>query len=289
MQIHPFGVIMNPKERDTMFCPNCGKDCADANFCSMCGTRIREAETTEAACSAGTTSSQTDTQEDSYEFPVGSFSSCIGDHLKLHNHSLSMVSRIIFQKKNEILIPYDQLHRIVLARPKLGKSRFGYILFRYEGNKEIPIPELKNFGQDKTKLFIEEEKVELVYHIFCVLKTVAPASAKFSILSPSMTEDRLKKLTAEVDMDACFERFSPYRDRAVEYVCNAAHAQAQEARILVDTVFDARQAEIYAENPKLAIRDLNRIIADEKRKAEEKKRESQERANKRSWFLFFRL
>ena len=269
-----------------MFCPNCGKDCADANFCSMCGTRIREAETTEAACSAGTTSSQTDTQEDSYEFPVGSFSSCIGQYLKLYNHSLSMVSRILFQKKNETLIPYDQLQRIVLARPKLGKSKFGYILFRYEGNKEIPIPELENFGQDKTKLFVEEEKVELVYHIFCVLKTVAPASAKFSILSPSMTEERLKKLTAEVDMDACFERFSPYRDRAVEYICKAVHLQTEEARILVDTVFDARQAEIYAENPKLAIRDLNRIIADVKRKEEEEKRERENRARMRAYRRF---
>ena len=26
-----------------MFCPNCGKDCADANFCPKCGTQLQQA------------------------------------------------------------------------------------------------------------------------------------------------------------------------------------------------------------------------------------------------------
>lgn len=271
-----------------MFCPNCGKDCADANFCSMCGTRIRAAETTDTATVVGMPFSQTDTQEDAYVFPVGCYVSSTMNSLVLGKSSL-VIRKNIFGKKIEILISYDQLCSIILDKVYDKTPESGFLIVCYKGNEVVPMPGTGKNLINEPVSYVEKGYMDLVYHIFCALKTVAPASAEFSILSPSMTEERLEKLAAEVDMDACFERFSPYRDRAVEYVCNAVHIKAQEARILVDTVFDARQAEMYAENPKLAIRDLNRIVADGKRKEEEKKREREERANRRRWFLFFRF
>ena len=36
-----------------MFCPNCGKDCADSKFCSMCGTKIPDTEAMDAVWSVG--------------------------------------------------------------------------------------------------------------------------------------------------------------------------------------------------------------------------------------------
>lgn len=42
-----------------MFCSNCGKDCGDANFCSSCGTRLKE---TVAAVSAANSASDERTE-----------------------------------------------------------------------------------------------------------------------------------------------------------------------------------------------------------------------------------
>lgn len=298
-----------------MFCPNCGKDCQDARFCTPCGTNLQNDESLQAHQTAWSVGmpcphcggtklegqncafcgaqlldplqqpQQTDTQEDSYEFPVGSYMSSIGDFLNLGNVSLSITKGILF-KKIKTSIPYDQMNKVMLVRPRKDDASFGYLLFRYQDNKEVPIPDTGKFGPDKTTLIVRANKIDLFYHIFCVLRTVVPASAEFSIVTPPMTEGRLEKLAAEVNMGASFERFAPYRDRAVEYVCKAVDAEEKEARILVDTAFDARQAEMYAANPALAVRDLNRILADIKRQEEEEEQERETRARRRAYRRF---
>ena len=69
----------------------------------------------------------------------------------------------------------------MLVRPRKEDPASGYLLFRYEGNNEIPIPETAKLGQDKTTLIVHAKKMDLFYHMFCVLRTVVPASAEFSI------------------------------------------------------------------------------------------------------------
>lgn len=95
------------------------------------------------------------------------------------------------------------------------------------------------------------------YHIFCVIKTLAPAHVRFEVELPKQTKDIS---ASDIDLDGYFKRFNPYREEAAAAVCKEQGIKKENARILIDEVFDRYQKELYDAEPTMAIRDLNRVI-----------------------------
>lgn len=289
-----------------MFCPNCGNDCKDAKFCIKCGTKIQFEEVTQspnavwsvgmpcphcggtkldgnncAFCGAqlidpSQQSQRTDTEEDSYELPVGKYRVLAwGEAFKLENKGIYLKVLRGF-RKCETRIRYDQICKVRYVRSGTVERGSGEIAFRYTENKDIPFGLCTQRYLDKHCISFFEAEDLLYYHIFCVLKTLAPPSAEFILQSRAGDTDYLESIAAEVDLDDYFERFSPYREPAVELLCKATRVTKKEAVILIDNAFDVRQKAQYAAEPMLAVRDLNRIIREKKRLEEKKMQELNE-------------
>ena len=242
-----------------MFCPNCGKDCADSNFCPECGTQIRGLETKVVEKTRENTLSSTianvgEKWEGSSQIPTSGGYLGTNGSLVLFDSALSVCVNTLF-KKIRTQIPYNQLTTVIYSRP--GKQyASGALLLRGEGNKNIPIP--KNLMVDKCAILFPQEKDTLFYHIFYMLKAVAPRSTRFEMITPPVAKT-VDELAKSIDMEYFF-RYAPHRERTTDAICAKHGIPKETARALVNAEFDAWQVERYKEDPLEAIRDLNLVV-----------------------------
>lgn len=265
-----------------MFCPNCGNNCGDARFCTACGTQLRDIKVqeqqadksaTNAACDHATVNQKK--REGSTQIPTSGGYLGVSGSLVLFDSSLSVCVNSLF-KKTRTQIPYNQLTTVIYARPQKQHAN-GVLLLRGESNKNIPIP--KNLIGDKSAISFSQEQDTLFYHIFWMLKAVAPTTARFQMIVPQAP----KAAVESVNMDYFF-RYAPHRERTTDAICAKHGLPKETARALVNQFFDAKQKAAYAADPLDAIRDLNLIVADMRRReqrnnqadAERRKRQEQE-------------
>lgn len=248
-----------------MFCPNCGRNCGDDNFCADCGARLKK--NYNQATSAGAQSSSAipksvSAVQASTEIPTSiSNISYLGRRgVVLLYESAVSVSTGSGEFKKRIMIPFDQLVTVIYMRPTSNGWHDGIFLLRGEENRDKPIPEVRHMGLDDAAATIPLDKDTLFYHLYYLLKAVAPPTARFEMIIPKAKIKKLDELAKGIDFESLWNRFAPFRESAVEEICKEHKLKREAARALVDQEFDAKQKLRYEADPLDAIRDINLLV-----------------------------
>lgn len=285
-----------------MFCPNCGKDCGSAKFCTGCGTKIEENAGHSGAWSVGQPcphcggtkldgdhcafcgaqlvvagSEENVCQEDSYEIPYRKFYVlAAGVHMHIAKEFVTITKKVFFSK-NVIRIPYNRLKEVVFCRDELTH---GSITFRWcEGAvSDSNLVESSQLEEYTLKLG-SGEQCTLYFHVFHLFRILAP-EARFTTQVPLVDQRRLQEYGSIMNLDEYFIRFTPYRKRAVSAIKGEQAISDYEAKELVNALFNQKQNELYAADPSLAARDYNRRMKEINRIFEEEDRERLERAQR---------
>ena len=88
----------------TLFCPNCGKDCGDAKFCSECGQALRS--TNEVAAMDAKIP----------EPPVGIYENHDRDYVEMDATSITFCRNPFLGKTTKRTIRYDQIEAVSFAQ-----------------------------------------------------------------------------------------------------------------------------------------------------------------------------
>ena len=290
-----------------MFCPNCGHDCGEYRFCSQCGTQIMDYTVTEAqnrVCHGDPIAEkqpEVKRAEIAVELPCGIYEGAMSS-LALYERELVVKNQVSLFKIIETTIPYDKIKAVMYVR---GAAGFSHLLFRWEGNENLPIPEVQRFRKDPTTVTISQ-KADLLfynscsnvktmdvnddtlfYHIYYALKAIAPQTAVFRAEVQMQDMEKVKMLASKTDTNLYFAKYAPFRDQAVEEACRRTGAFQKIAREMIDWIFDERQERIYAEDLMAAVRDLN-LIAAEKARLKEIAAEEQRKENEQNRLVYAR-
>ena len=271
-----------------MFCPNCGKDCGSAKFCPECGEKLQQVAKKDAVWQVGMpcpncggtkldgsnclfcgaqliveVASEESKEEDSYEIPYRYYHasprgiSLAKDFIVIHRKQL-------FRKEEVFNVPFDQL---VEVKYKRELNKFGNLCFRWKHNGGNEYAQVVFDPEDTSS----SRASERFFHLFAVIKYLAPESTKFTLDIPASNRP-------DIDFDDYFRRFAPYRKRAAEAL-NAELALGKNAALeMIHTEFEIRQMKMYEEEPRLAIRDMNHVIAEWGRLCDEDDKKREERA-----------
>lgn len=290
-----------------MFCTNCGKDCGDSKFCSNCGTRIQNMEDKEvkqaaitgvicphcggmefkdgccAFCGVRLTSTQrqdSPMENVSANIPCGKYDGFVSS-LTLYERECVICNRVGLFKQYKTRIPYNKLTTVAYVRKKSG---FGFLLLRWEGNQNMPIPDISEWGKDPTTvsasnegrtLFFNSDKTKHIdavdgntffYHIFYMLKSICPNTVTFRMEVLGNDAAEMNEIAAKTDLSTYFERFAPHRDLAVKEMRERTGVAQDVAARVINQIFDERQKQIYSIDPTAALQDLNLIVAEQKRR-----------------------
>lgn len=230
-----------------MFCPNCGRNCGNERFCSGCGAHLlADASKFESAVA------------DSYDIPYGIYKD-FADRIELAKDVIVVHSWLIF-KTLKARIRYDQLEEVRYVNMGNGHGR---IFFAWQENgikKEI----LMSFS-----LNYEQVCYERFFHLFMLIKYLSPATVRFVLNIPTDSSHGY-------DCEAYFQKFHPYRKRAIDALSREYALPKKDAKEIIDVEFERRQVEMYNNDPALAVRDMNRVEAERNRQHEQKRCERQE-------------
>ena len=173
-----------------MFCPNCGKDCKDANFCPKCGTQLQQAVSPAvqsvwqvgmpcphcggtkldgnncAFCGAQLIvdiEPKEKIETKWSKIPLGVYEDLDRrGYLKLKEDCLVLKNG----RKREYTIPYDQITGLEFTRGKFFSA--GRLTIRWSGNDYVPFPKSYSAALlDETTFFChewDEEKIFSIYH-----------------------------------------------------------------------------------------------------------------------------
>lgn len=247
-----------------MPCPHCGGTQLEGHNCAFCGAQLLI-----------DTPKETGENDGHLEIPCGLYKGVMGS-LTLYDKECVVQNVPVLFKKYETRIPYDKITLIIYERPLPKANSVGHLLFRWEENKDLPVP--NRFAADKTTVSTSTFIDTLFFHIFYTLKCVAADTADFRMVIPEVDLPDLERFAQRTDLGVYFSKYSPYRAKAVAAFCKRTGAPENVGKVLIDRLFDARQKEIYDADPKAAIRDLNLIVEEMKRNDEAA---AQERAGRR--------
>lgn len=248
-----------------MFCPNCGRNCGNANFCPQCGEKLLMdvAETLQE-------------EQKTWSVPLGVYKGYrshieLGsDWLEIHNGNATRTTKIPCTTR----IPYDQLVGVSYHRSRYLGWDAGFMAVRWKDNHHLPIPiEWRTAHVDLTSVWVLPEDDLLFYHICCFLHMfVDPAASslpEYAYISKGSTKP------SPWDLQPYYDKYNPYRKEAIVALCEDVGIQPKEAEHLIDVYFDRQQQKEYASDPQAALRDLNKIL----HTPEEQRREQLETAN----------
>ena len=267
-----------------MYCPNCGKDCGNANYCPNCGKKLSVQSAAPSAWAPGmpcphcggtkldgkncafcgavlvadppvsNASDVFDQGLDSYDFdyrrfypnPLGAY--C----LSVERNAVVIESGTFLIKRREV-IPYRDLVGIdyLLAINSQLKIVFHYRapnLQTPSGATEAAFKVLQcKFGND------------MWYHVVNLICHLAPNKINIYIRFPSISRSTHELILDRKDeLETYFERFNPLRIRAMKTLCHDWMISQSLAQEIINYYFNKRQAELYSTDSKLAVRDYNR-------------------------------
>lgn len=293
-----------------MYCPNCGKDCGSAKFCTGCGTKLEEniaqsaARAAEQRCphcggtqmdgdkcafcgallvttqnadppqAENADSSQTEnaasSQTDCLEIPYRTFELPEGKvDMHLAKEFVTLTKKGLFTR-NVTKILYSQLDEIVFSNDHFTR---GTITFRWHDDSTS--------SQNAFALEVgKDRRAAYYYHIFHIFRVLAPQAKLETNFSP-IEESWIRKYSADIDLDAYFDRFNPHREKARDAIIREYALQEFEAKRLVGALFNKKQSERYASDPLLAVIDYNHMVQEQHRVYEEEVREIDE--NRSHW------
>ena len=180
-----------------MFCPNCGNNCGNANFCASCGTKLPQAAAL--AVQSGEWKvgmpcpncggTQLDGQkcafcgsqlvvnvnpaEDTVPIPYGYYKG-VHSYLELKEDHLVISTWFFWAKRDKKMfcVSYPDLKRVILHKG-VGKYDGGYLSIRWGDNIHIPTPnsDREASGDFATVHFCSHE-LEVYEQIYRALKTI---------------------------------------------------------------------------------------------------------------------
>lgn len=277
-----------------MFCPNCENDCGTAKFCVKCGTKIDQAGNGTAwsvgmpcpycggtkldgdncaFCGAQLQTAETqkkllqdakqktEHQKALVTFPVNT--SYIGTrktYLDVNTSSITVSPTLGYKHRTQIL--FEQLVAVIYMRPgRRGVlTHNGVLLFRDQASKDIPIPDVRGMERDQLAVIVPPDKATIFYHVFQMLKTVAPSAARFEIISREIKLPTVDETVQKVDMDFFWNQYAPFRERAAKEIQANYRIGYEVAMALVEREFDARQKVLYDAAPQNAVIDLDLVL-----------------------------
>lgn len=283
-----------------MFCPNCGNNCADANFCPKCGTKLPQKVEQPVEESLGQTCPRCGgillgdkscalcgaqleqdviVEEDSYEIPYKSmYIPAARAHIHIAKSFVSITKKGFF-KKSETQIPYEKLRRVRYCRNELLRDSISFYWddMAASGSDEENVITLNLGGNEG---LLEYPTFAVKFQIFYMFKLLAPHVE----LETSFAEQNdlvLERFSHIDDLDDYYSRFSPLINQAVSAIMKDHALPKNDARDLIDTLFIKQLKELYQSEPLLAVRDYHRIKAEQHREYEEMVKEMKERGLKR--------
>ena len=173
-----------------MFCPNCGNNCENANFCPKCGTKLPQQAQNESAvwqigmpcphcggtqmdgqccsfCGARLISEvveQAPCRSKWATLPLGVYRGYRDAYLILRDDHLIIKN----EHWDEVSIPYEKITKVKYVAPAF--LRFGSFSVRWTANEHLPIPEAYlDAGMDKTTVLFpdyRDDDFHKVYHAF---------------------------------------------------------------------------------------------------------------------------
>ena len=179
-----------------MFCPDCGRECKEANFCPDCGRQLYSQIQNYQKNELG----QPKMPACLYYYdmlsklPLTEIKLCHG-YLELGADGLRLVTRLPKMPKKETIIPYEELFAVTYYPP----SRWvrGYLCIRDWRNRHIPLPKGfwdKSLGDNI--IFFEMRDVEKVYPIYLFLQQCCTVNVEKKKKDKSRQPDTLSKLSA---------------------------------------------------------------------------------------------
>lgn len=234
-----------------MFCPNCGNNCRDSKFCSNCGAALN--------CVVVQPAKPVELNNFPCDIPYGKYVACKSS-LTLNKSSLVIERRPLF-KKHTTTIPYSEITAVQFHRQEKIGGLIEFLTIRSEGTTELPLGD--DLWTDLTTALLTVNDTLVFYHLFWVLKTLAPASASFSILAPAENELTVK-INDNQYFDKLFSKYAPLRKPAVEELRMQKNLGFNDAVVLIDQAFDERQKVLYYTDPMMAVRDFNILIKSSK-------------------------
>lgn len=236
-------------QRNTMVCPCCGAREAIGNVCAYCDSPLPQ-EIYRATADEGIN-----------EVPVGTCDRQVNSFTLRKSEIVIEVNRKE-GKRVVTRIPFHMLSSVLYIRPNTKRDNsVGYMVFRWEGNKDVPLPELTVEGleKDNTTLRTVHDCDTIFFHLYCYLWTKKP-DAVFRLFAPNANKAGLEEFAQTVGTDAYYERFTPFRTLAALRMAQEHGIPYNKARNILDRTFDARLLQAYAECPSLAARDMIRVM-----------------------------
>lgn len=249
------------KSVDVTFCPKCGMNCGGAKFCSQCGEKLQmDVEETPQE------------EQKTWSVPLGVYKG-FDSYIELGSDWLEIYNR----KATDpcaVRILYKQLVALSYIRERFIFDSGAYLAVRWTENQHLALPK-KNYEayKESTTAFAFQPEDLLFYHICCFLYTlVDPASCS----PPEYAHKKGRnKPVCPRDLQPYYEKYNPYRQDAVDALCEDIGIFPNEAEQLIDAYFDKQQQKEYAADPQAALRDLNKIAHTPK----DEQREQLEAAN----------
>ena len=263
-----------------MFCPNCGKDCGSAKFCPECGTKLPQAAKKDAVWQVGIPcpncggnrlegnycafcgtqmllgTLDSNRSSNTTEIPLGIYEGCNG-RLKLEENAVTLI-RNHGSRSFSIRNMYAYLTKLIYYRPR--GSRNGYLTIRWIGNTDFPMPDISELETDASTLAFSAERDLVFYHIYSLLKAIAPDSVQANIHDDQICSAALGMNGVVVNLNTYFDRYTPQRGLAATALANDIGISIPVARMYIDDYFDEQQQMLYDSNPNMAIRDMRCIV-----------------------------
>lgn len=101
-----------------MFCPNCGNDCGDANFCSNCGQNLRETSAEKVVLR-----SVVETNEIYYpEPPIGRYNNHDHDYVEIGSDSITIFRTPLLMRETSRSILFSQIKAVSVIEARKFKN-----------------------------------------------------------------------------------------------------------------------------------------------------------------------
>ena len=157
-----------------MFCPNCGKDCGDAKFCSECGQDLRSANEVAAMDSKIP------------EPPVGIYENHDRDYVEMDATSITFCRNPLLGKTTKRTIRYDQIEAVSFAQAV--KLRWGgFLSIQKRGGSSKPKSTVQDAVADETSITFSWKQNDDFLKVFDFLKVYADTAIKDHQVIPSAT------------------------------------------------------------------------------------------------------
>ena len=170
------------------------------------------------------------------------------------------------------------VHTGILSKSYLTKMRYGQViavkLYGLENDRmgsiahivlrgtgqDMQMPERNKCPVDKTHVCFGVYQEDLFYHIFYVLKAVAPESAVFTVEGVDADFSALLPVFGNFDFDRFYREYVLNRRDARAYLRKRFGLKRWEATALVNRLFYEKDTARYAQDPQEALRDLSKIV-----------------------------